>query len=492
MKKETGITLLVLVITIIVLLILAGITINAITGENGIIGNAGQAKEETEIANEKEIVEKATVQAMGNNKYGNIEESELQSELDKETGVGKTDATDIGDEFEVIFVDSNRYYIVDKDGNVEGEYPVNKDKNPGDFTIGEKGETLDGSIDHPYEISCIEDLVVLSNISRGKGNYIEDGEIKEATKDTFSGDTIILTKDLNFNSTVSYADLSMTWRYDEGEEAYVIDEKSTQNLRDLLIDKNGVGFVPICKDSGIGKLNVNGNCYRIQNLYENAGTDGGLFSVLNNATIKNIELVNVDITSSNYAGGITQEYKDCEFYNCFVSGNITGLRVAAIGQNGGGNLKVVNCCNSSTLNATTSRTGGLIGFISGPSTILNSYNIGKIISTNGNVSGLIGEIFTTKSVEIINSCSMGGLSSNSSQNFYTSVTGGMAQLNNCYYLDEITDKKMGINEGSMEFSRNMETVITNLNTYVEAHKNNYAVELYRWKLDSNGLPTFEK
>ena len=76
-KNNKGITLLVLVITIIILLILAGITISSITGDNGIIRNAGQAKEQTEIANEKEIVEKATVQAMGNNKYGNIEESEL-------------------------------------------------------------------------------------------------------------------------------------------------------------------------------------------------------------------------------------------------------------------------------------------------------------------------------------------------------------------------------------------------------------------------------
>ncbi len=32
------------------------------------------------LDHQKEIVEKATVQAMGNNKYGNIEESELQSE----------------------------------------------------------------------------------------------------------------------------------------------------------------------------------------------------------------------------------------------------------------------------------------------------------------------------------------------------------------------------------------------------------------------------
>ena len=117
-KQETGITLLILVITIIILLILAGVTISAITGENGIIGNAGQAKEETEIANEKEIVEKATVQAMGNNKYGNIEESELQSELDKETGVGKTEVSIIRKKYIVEFIDSQRMYRIDDSGNV--------------------------------------------------------------------------------------------------------------------------------------------------------------------------------------------------------------------------------------------------------------------------------------------------------------------------------------------------------------------------------------
>lgn len=37
LKKNEGITLIALVITIIVLLILAGITISTITGENGIL-----------------------------------------------------------------------------------------------------------------------------------------------------------------------------------------------------------------------------------------------------------------------------------------------------------------------------------------------------------------------------------------------------------------------------------------------------------------------
>ncbi len=117
-KNQKGITLLVLVIMIIVLLILAGITIGAITGDNGIIQNAGRAKEETEIANEKEVLEKATVQAMGNNKYGNIEKDELQNALDKETGEGKTETSEIGEEIEVVFIESDRYYTVDRDGNV--------------------------------------------------------------------------------------------------------------------------------------------------------------------------------------------------------------------------------------------------------------------------------------------------------------------------------------------------------------------------------------
>ena len=118
LQTEKGITLLVLVITIIVLLILAGITAGALTGENGIINNAKNAKEETEIANEKEIVEKATVEAMEENKYGNIEDDELQSELNKVAGKEKTKVSIIRKKRIVEFVDTQRMYRVDDDGNV--------------------------------------------------------------------------------------------------------------------------------------------------------------------------------------------------------------------------------------------------------------------------------------------------------------------------------------------------------------------------------------
>jgi Tfp pilus assembly protein PilE len=50
MKKNSGITLIALVITIIVLLILAGISIQMLTGENGILNRASDAAIQTEIA----------------------------------------------------------------------------------------------------------------------------------------------------------------------------------------------------------------------------------------------------------------------------------------------------------------------------------------------------------------------------------------------------------------------------------------------------------
>ena len=57
-RKEQGITLIALVITIIVLLILAGVSIAMLTGENGILTQAQRAKEETEEAqaNEENIL----------------------------------------------------------------------------------------------------------------------------------------------------------------------------------------------------------------------------------------------------------------------------------------------------------------------------------------------------------------------------------------------------------------------------------------------------
>ena len=54
-KNKSGITLIALVVTIIVLLILAGISISMLTGQNGILNRASEAKEKTKEAQKDEI-----------------------------------------------------------------------------------------------------------------------------------------------------------------------------------------------------------------------------------------------------------------------------------------------------------------------------------------------------------------------------------------------------------------------------------------------------
>ena len=63
LKNARGITLIALVITIIVLLILAGVTIATLTGENGILTRANDAKTETEQAEEDELRKLTQVEA---------------------------------------------------------------------------------------------------------------------------------------------------------------------------------------------------------------------------------------------------------------------------------------------------------------------------------------------------------------------------------------------------------------------------------------------
>lgn len=57
MKNKKGITLIALIITIVVLLILAGVSINAIVGENGILTQAQNASKKTNEASEMETIE---------------------------------------------------------------------------------------------------------------------------------------------------------------------------------------------------------------------------------------------------------------------------------------------------------------------------------------------------------------------------------------------------------------------------------------------------
>ena len=109
-KQNGGITLIALVITIIVLLILAGVSIATLTGENGILTRANDAKVETEEATAKEKVQ---VEVLGS--YGT--DGKLDLDMLK-TNIEKAGGTVTGSTFPVKVTMDGYEFTVYENGNV--------------------------------------------------------------------------------------------------------------------------------------------------------------------------------------------------------------------------------------------------------------------------------------------------------------------------------------------------------------------------------------
>ena len=91
-KSNFGITLIALIITIIVLLILAGVTLSMVMGESGLFGKANKAKKQTQISTAKEIIRRQVLENEAykstNDPKAKSDEELLQSIEDKLTEEG--------------------------------------------------------------------------------------------------------------------------------------------------------------------------------------------------------------------------------------------------------------------------------------------------------------------------------------------------------------------------------------------------------------------
>lgn len=100
-KKQRGITLIALVVTIIVLLLLAGISITTLTGENGILKRALESKEVTELTNVEEEIKLAIL--------GSFFEDGVFSKEQFEDEIEKNGGTVISEDEDEIVVQIDKY-----------------------------------------------------------------------------------------------------------------------------------------------------------------------------------------------------------------------------------------------------------------------------------------------------------------------------------------------------------------------------------------------
>ena len=112
-QKAEGITIIALAITVIVLLILAGISLNYVLGNNGIIAKAESAKTETEIASEKEKINLSAMTAQTSSDKGTISRKDLDAELKNQFGEDYIlEPDDDAEEYEITCKKSGRKYII--------------------------------------------------------------------------------------------------------------------------------------------------------------------------------------------------------------------------------------------------------------------------------------------------------------------------------------------------------------------------------------------
>ncbi len=136
-KGTNGITLIALVITIIVLLILAGISIAMLAGDNSILNKAGQARD---ITREKSIAERVQIAYLGALAAGKGEltEEELTTALNSEFGSGNY----------TLHFNENKVTIKGKDYNFDGTVSGGDSSEGGDSS-GEWTQDSEGKIVSP-------------------------------------------------------------------------------------------------------------------------------------------------------------------------------------------------------------------------------------------------------------------------------------------------------------------------------------------------------
>ena len=412
-NRNAGITLIALVITIIILLILAGVTIAAISGDNGILQNAARAKEETEQAEKDE-----------KEKLGDMEDT-INGYA---TGITVEQVTD------------------ENPGVLEGT----------------------GTDDDPYIINSIEDLVAFaSNVTNGttyegqtvklglsldfnsnksyvnpvRTDYEEygyNGELKALLTTGEGFKTIGTTEENPFIGEFDgkgNSIIGLNIKSENGNQGFFCNnEGSIKNLNIINSKISGnytvgsivainKGKIQDCLSQGVELTTQIGECGGIC-----GKSSGKIEGCVNKSNITGIGSVGGIVAVNIDTGDVLSCYNIGEIYANQNSNNLGGITGLSDGN-------VENCYNLGRVyGKIENSSGGIVGF-NQTGIVNNCYNLGVIEGIN-NVGGIVGSNYN----EVNNSYNTAEVKSQNSANNVGAVIGSnttSGKVSNCYYSTEI-------------------------------------------------------
>ena len=393
--NQKGITLIALVVTIVVLLILAGVSINALFGNNGIISRAQDAKKVTNLSSLKDEIG-IVIQSRNINKMAGLPVGSFKEELENGISGNKT---------------------VEAIGNIGDTCYVTREEVT--VTVYDNGDIIDGKADiwdgtskskptadesKNWHIYTPEEMKYFEEFVNGKLTD-EEKEGLEITDSTI----VYLENDIDMGARQENGVLTAgtAWEpigIDSAGKFTGTFEGNNHTVKGIYVKKDG-------KFAGIF-----GNSDTIQNLtiadsyIEVTGNGaGGIVGVLREGSIVNCHNINTRVSSSedgNNVGGIVGQFSGEKIDNCTNTGDIksSGHSIGGIAGIFVGET-TDNCVNKGEISGgkenAYAQTGGIVGTSTG--TIINSKNNGTIIANGYSSGGIVG-FMNSNSDERIEKC----------------------------------------------------------------------------------------
>ncbi len=459
-RKNAGITLIALVLTIVILIILATITINFAFGENGLVSMTEDARDITTEATEKEGIEMAVADSKikdittPDREKENLEES-LRSQFGNDVNFTVTENGE--GSFLITMNDSQRSYYVESTGEIIAQSEWIEIGTAEELKAF-RDEVNSGNTFEGQYIRLTSDITLDINEEwEPIGYYYQNSE------DTSIKDGIHNENHKPFSGifdgqghTVDYMKINNS-KYGQGLFG-LVDSGEIKNINlgeNCSLNMQGVGCGGI-----VGIVRTAGEIYNCNNYADMEQTIGGVVgTIVGSVTVSNCknygELTNAMggiVGASN--GGDWEEYKN-QFHTIINCGNYGNVSKSIDGAYVGGIVgyfqgTISNSFNSGTvsMNANEEKVGGITGSIDG--NILNCSNEGNVNSNANKVGGITGSIH---SEGIIDQCFNKG-QVNGNENVGGIVGYEGENIKNCYNTGIVTGTRdvggiVGRNEGKV-------------------------------------------
>ena len=383
-RQVKGITLIALVVTIIVLLILAGVALSLTVGNNGLFRRAQNATDTWQEASEREAIELAVAgMQIGSMQETGMTKQELENSLKEQFG-DEASVEDNEDGSFLVTIGENKYYV------------------------GEDGEIIDSS--NMVKISTADELKTFRD-------DVNDGN-------TYENWYVYLANDITLDISEEWEPIGFYFNDsstpdDENNKPFkgIFDGKNHEingiyiNTTDKVQALFGLVSDGVIKNIGIGaKCEITGgrgtagvvgyaykkskiyHCYNLSNISINSPSVGGIVGILNNSYVDNcynLGKINGNTNVGGIAGYVTLNSKISQSYN---AGSIGGNEYYVGGISGYTYIKssINSCYNIGEIKA-DKILGGITGYIRDNAYIQNCYSIGQIIG-NSAVSGIVGHV----------------------------------------------------------------------------------------------------